>query len=262
MYQSNESFESSNSSIYNVDCNYQNQHRLSPLSSSVSSSSDSSFGFTESTNNYYSNWYNTYYNNYANYNYCSPNGYYNYSNYTPYQYCYSSQSPQEFNDVLAKSTNCLESSPVSTVYPYSKTNQSVVINANVVTSRDESKNVESQPKTSNKSSTISRKHQLPDRAVEILNEWFDEHIQNPYPSLDDKERLAKAGGINVKQVNAWFSNRRNRSQNTKPKRMKRVIENEFNNIVNVLSVNTAYNYDEYKKQIIENFKKNLSRENF
>jgi hypothetical protein len=241
MYSNNESFESSNSSIYNVDYNYQNQHRLSPLSNS-SSLSNSSFGSME--NNYYANWYNTYYNNYENYNYSSPNNYYNYSNYSSYPYYFDTQSPQQSAIMSTKSSpvTCqnIDSNPLSC---------------------DQTKNkTEIRSKSTGKS--VSRKHQLPDKAVDILNEWFDEHIQNPYPSLDDKERLSKLGGISVKQVNAWFSNRRNRSQNTKPKRMKRVIENEFNNIVNVLSVNNNYNYDQYKQQIIENFKKHLSKENF
>ena len=258
MYQNNESFESSNSSFYNVEFSYQPHHRLSPLSNSLTSSNDSSFAYSDSTNNYYSNWYNTYYNNYGSNAYSSPNGYYGFSQYSPYQYCYNSQSLQE----SPSSSDSLKSSPVSSIDQYSKTYQKFENKSagNVSTTSNESTSIP--PRITTKSSSVSRKHQLPDKAVDILNEWFDEHIQNPYPSLDDKERLAKAGGISVKQVNAWFSNRRNRSQNTKPKRMKRVIENEFNNIVNVLSVNTTYNYDEYKQQIIENFKKHLSRENF
>lgn len=63
-----------------------------------------------------------------------------------------------------------------------------------------------------------------------MNEWFVEHQNNPYPQLCEKERMAQLGGITVKQVTAWFSNRRNRSQNTKPKRMKRVLESKLNEI--------------------------------
>ena len=70
-----------------------------------------------------------------------------------------------------------------------------------------------------------------------MNEWFDDHINNPYPTIDDKEKLARLGGVSVKQVTAWFSNRRNRSQNTKPKRMKRDFEKEITNIFNQLGSN-------------------------
>ncbi len=83
----------------------------------------------------------------------------------------------------------------------------------------------------------SRKHQLPDRAVDIMNEWFDDHINNPYPTMEQKEKLARLGRITVKQVTAWFSNRRNRSQNTKPKRMKRDFEKEITNIFTQLESN-------------------------
>jgi hypothetical protein len=80
----------------------------------------------------------------------------------------------------------------------------------------------------------NRHNQLPDKAIEIMNEYFNNHLNNPYPTQSEKENLAQLGGISVKQVTAWFSNRRNRSQNTKPKRMKRVLEQEINNIFDEL----------------------------
>jgi hypothetical protein len=99
---------------------------------------------------------------------------------------------------------------------------------------------------------LSRKHQLPDRAVDIMNEWFEEHLNNPYPQPVEKERLAQLGGISVKQVTAWFSNRRNRSQNTKPKRMKRVLEKEISEIYQELA------YNPNKEQIMEKFRSTLA----
>ena len=79
-----------------------------------------------------------------------------------------------------------------------------------------------------------RHNQLPDKAVDIMNEYFNDHLNSPYPSHSEKENLAILGGISMKQVTAWFSNRRNRSQNTKPKRMKRVLELEINSIFDEL----------------------------
>ena len=79
-----------------------------------------------------------------------------------------------------------------------------------------------------------------------MNEYFNDHLNNPYPSQSEKENLARLGGISVKQVTAWFSNRRNRSQNTKPKRMKRVLEQEINNIFD------QFIGDEINKQAIIN----------
>ncbi len=97
----------------------------------------------------------------------------------------------------------------------------------------------------------SRKHQLPDIAVDILNEWYEDHLHNPYPQLEEKEMLAKRGGITVKQVTAWFSNRRNRSQNTKPKRMKRVLEKEMSSLFELIETSD-------KKEIIAKFKHTLA----
>jgi hypothetical protein len=100
---------------------------------------------------------------------------------------------------------------------------------------------------------LSRKHQLPDEALDILNEWYEDHLHNPYPLIEEKEMLARRGNITVKQVSAWFSNRRNRTQNTKPKRMKRVLEKEMTNMFNELAQSTG------KQALIEKFKDALSK---
>jgi hypothetical protein len=106
-----------------------------------------------------------------------------------------------------------------------------------------------------KRTSSSRVHQsLPDVALDLMNEWFDDHISNPYPQQIEKERLAQLGGITIKQVTAWFSNRRNRSQNTKPKRMKRVIEQEMSQILNEL----VNNPNSDKQQVLDKFKFTLS----
>ncbi|CAF1110670.1 unnamed protein product [Brachionus calyciflorus] len=97
----------------------------------------------------------------------------------------------------------------------------------------------------------SRKQLLPDLAVDIMNDWFEDHINNPYPTLEEKEKMARQAGITVKQVTAWFSNRRNRSQNTKPKRIKRVIEQEINQIYNELA------YNPNSTHLLEKFRKTL-----
>jgi len=41
-----------------------------------------------------------------------------------------------------------------------------------------------------------------------LLKWFDEHIENPYPSETDKEVLSKETGLNVEQISTWFINQR------------------------------------------------------
>ncbi|CAF1207068.1 unnamed protein product [Rotaria magnacalcarata] len=65
--------------------------------------------------------------------------------------------------------------------------------------------------------------QLPEKAIRLMNEWFVEHEDNPYPNRNDLDYLATNGGIKESQVKAWFSNKRNRTQNTHPKRAKRYL---------------------------------------
>jgi len=63
--------------------------------------------------------------------------------------------------------------------------------------------------------------QLPEKAVCLMNAWFVANEDNPYPNRNDLDYLATNGGIKESQVKAWFSNKRNRTQNTHPKRAKR-----------------------------------------
>jgi len=46
------------------------------------------------------------------------------------------------------------------------------------------------------------------QATEILNEYFYSHINNPYPSEEAKEELARKCNISVSQVSNWFGNKR------------------------------------------------------
>ena len=56
-----------------------------------------------------------------------------------------------------------------------------------------------------------------------MNAWYLTHEDNPYPNRNDLDYLATNGGIKESQVKAWFSNKRNRTQNTHPKRAKRYL---------------------------------------
>uniref|UniRef100_A0A914Q746 Homeobox domain-containing protein n=1 Tax=Panagrolaimus davidi TaxID=227884 RepID=A0A914Q746_9BILA len=51
-------------------------------------------------------------------------------------------------------------------------------------------------------------------ATEILNEYFNSHIADPYPSEEDKEELARQCQITVSQVSNWFGNKRIRYKKT------------------------------------------------
>ncbi|AYV82866.1 MAG: homeobox protein 4 [Hyperionvirus sp.] len=44
----------------------------------------------------------------------------------------------------------------------------------------------------------------------ILEAWFDENSEGPYPTLRQKKELANDTGLTLKQVNTWFTNTRKR----------------------------------------------------
>ncbi|CAF0734449.1 unnamed protein product [Adineta steineri] len=74
-----------------------------------------------------------------------------------------------------------------------------------------------------RSINIKSNKQLPEKAIRLMNAWFISHEDNPYPNRNDLDYLATTGGIKETQVKAWFSNKRNRTQNTHPKRAKRYL---------------------------------------
>ena len=76
------------------------------------------------------------------------------------------------------------------------------------------------PSNSNK----PRSRQLNARAIAIMTNWYESHIDNPYPSDEEKMILAERGNLTMSQVKAWFANKRNRTSNTKPKKQKMQVE--------------------------------------
>ena len=76
------------------------------------------------------------------------------------------------------------------------------------------------PSNSNK----PRSRQLNARAIAIMTSWYESHIDNPYPSDEEKMILAERGNLTMSQVKAWFANKRNRTSNTKPKKQKMQVE--------------------------------------
>ncbi|GAB5355436.1 hypothetical protein AAMO2058_000205300 [Amorphochlora amoebiformis] len=59
--------------------------------------------------------------------------------------------------------------------------------------------------------------------TKILNDWFVEHIDDPYPSPTTKAKLSEQSGLNFKQVSNWFINARSRKLSSQDKkRLRRV----------------------------------------
>eukprot|EP00327_Prymnesium_parvum_P033981 CAMPEP_0195593650 /NCGR_PEP_ID=MMETSP0815-20121206/999_1 /TAXON_ID=97485 /ORGANISM="Prymnesium parvum, Strain Texoma1" /LENGTH=269 /DNA_ID=CAMNT_0040732807 /DNA_START=121 /DNA_END=930 /DNA_ORIENTATION=- len=55
---------------------------------------------------------------------------------------------------------------------------------------------------------------LTSQSRNVLKQWVDQHLDHPYPSPLEKNVLARAANISLKQVNDWFTNFRKRHWNT------------------------------------------------
>ena len=75
---------------------------------------------------------------------------------------------------------------------------------------------------------------LNSKAIEIMMRWYETHRERPYPTQKEKEEMAKEGEISVTQVKSWFNNKRNRSDNTRPKVQKRKLEEQLSHLCNEL----------------------------
>ncbi|KAL1959094.1 hypothetical protein VTO42DRAFT_2881 [Malbranchea cinnamomea] len=51
---------------------------------------------------------------------------------------------------------------------------------------------------------------LPKEVVTILRSWLHQHRDNPYPTSEEKEELARQTGLDRRQITHWFSNARRR----------------------------------------------------
>ena len=56
----------------------------------------------------------------------------------------------------------------------------------------------------------SRRYFLKQEAVNVLERWYNDHKQHPYPTDTQIESLALEGDITVSEVSGWFDNKRNR----------------------------------------------------
>ena len=84
----------------------------------------------------------------------------------------------------------------------------------------------------------NRKYLNP-QAIDLMELWYQDNQQHPYPSILDFNKLAHDGHITVAQVRKWMANKRMRSSNTtsrKPReafvrRQRRVREVRFSRAV-------------------------------
>lgn len=51
---------------------------------------------------------------------------------------------------------------------------------------------------------------LTERAKALLERWFTEHVESPYPTMSQKRELARVCNMSMNSVNNWFGNKRMR----------------------------------------------------
>ncbi len=89
------------------------------------------------------------------------------------------------------------------------------------------------PKLRNRNKPNARA--LPEKAVEIMTAWYDQHYIDPYPSYRDYEQMAKHGNITIAQVKQWFINVRRRTHNQfRKKRAPNTISDQSHDAINTL----------------------------
>lgn len=47
-----------------------------------------------------------------------------------------------------------------------------------------------------------KRSNLPKESTDIMKRWFEDHLDNPYPSEDEKKFFAQKAGINLTQVSS------------------------------------------------------------
>jgi hypothetical protein len=92
---------------------------------------------------------------------------------------------------------------------------------------------------------------LNQHAIDIMQKWYEANKNNPYPTKEDKIIMAKEGGITIAQVKSWFANRRNRSDNTRPKVAKRRMEEKLRRLYVQLSQKEDSENKQKRSQIID-----------
>lgn len=76
-----------------------------------------------------------------------------------------------------------------------------------------------------KTGEVSQKH-FSGKVIELLYGWFTSHVDNPYPTEQEKKELRKVCGLTRKQLDVWFTNARRRYLDTGnvPRGIKRKIQ--------------------------------------
>ena len=68
----------------------------------------------------------------------------------------------------------------------------------------------------------------PHESIERLEKWFASHIENPYPSSNVKEELARECDLTVYQIHRWLINKRiSRKKETKTEENRNIVNRKI-----------------------------------
>ena len=112
---------------------------------------------------------------------------------------------EEQEDKVHNSDKSLKQSPLLMSKTVSEISSDEIISLNNVSNINKDDNGLVKKKTKKKT-----RNNLPKHVIDVLNEWLEAHLDNPYPtSLEKKELIAKTSLSNV-QLSNWFINVRRR----------------------------------------------------
>lgn len=63
--------------------------------------------------------------------------------------------------------------------------------------------------------SIKQRPLLSKKAVRLMEDWYEQHLEHPYPSNTVINQIADKGNVQIEQVKKWFANKRNRNHNTR-----------------------------------------------
>jgi len=98
-------------------------------------------------------------------------------------------------------------------------------------------------------------HKLPDRAVKLMQEWYNANLDDPYPRSPDKKRFITEGNITAQQCRSWFANRRQRLKHVKrnlskptSSRLRRSLQARLTQIPSIETQATTHEHCYYCQQ--------------
>lgn len=73
----------------------------------------------------------------------------------------------------------------------------------------------SRSESTKSSTTVRSRPVLCRRSLKVLEQWYQSHLEHPYPTAQQVEQLAEVSNLTVEQVKKWFGNKRSRARNTR-----------------------------------------------